>query len=50
MKYADEVGLPKILDDIKQYYEEDSFFWNPSPLLVNLVEKGQNFESLNKIN
>ncbi len=48
MKYADQVGLPKILDDIKKYYEEDSFFWKPSPLLVDLVEKGQNFESLNK--
>ena len=48
MKYADQIGLPKILDDIKKYYEEDSFFWNPSPLLVDLVERGKTFESLNK--
>ncbi|MBG08085.1 MAG: 3-hydroxyacyl-CoA dehydrogenase [Halobacteriovoraceae bacterium] len=48
MKYADQIGLSKILDNIKRYSEEDSFFWSPSPLLIDLVDKGQNFDSLNK--
>ena len=48
MKYADMVGLDKILADIKEFAKEDALFWKPSPLLVELVEKGENFESLNK--
>ena len=48
MKYADQIGLSKILDDIKEFSKEDPFFWNPSPLLEELVQKGENFESLNK--
>lgn len=49
MKYADTVGLPKILADIQEFAEEDPIFWQPSPLLVELVEKGQDFSSLNQI-
>ncbi len=48
MKWADMVGLDKILADIKEFAKEDALFWKPSPLLVELVEKGENFESLNK--
>ena len=48
MKYADMVGLDKILADIQEFAKEDALFWKPSPLLVELVEKGENFESLNK--
>ena len=48
MKYADMVGLGKILADIQEFAKEDALFWKPSPLLVELVEKGENFESLNK--
>ena len=48
MKYADMVGLDKILADINEFAKEDPLFWKPSPLLVELVEKGENFESLNK--
>ena len=47
MKYADRVGLPKILADIREFAQEDPLFWQPSPLLVALVEKGANFDSLN---
>lgn len=48
MKYADTVGLPKILADIREFAKEDPIFWQPSPLLVDLVEKGADFASLNK--
>jgi len=49
MKYADTVGLPKILADIREFAKEDPIFWQPSPLLVELVEKGQDFSSRNQI-
>ena len=48
MKYADSIGLDKVLADIRSFAKEDPVFWQPSPLLVELVEKGQDFESLNK--
>jgi 3-hydroxyacyl-CoA dehydrogenase len=48
MKYADMVGLDKILADIRTFAQEDAFFWQPAPLLLKLVEQGQNFERLNK--
>jgi 3-hydroxyacyl-CoA dehydrogenase len=48
MKYADMVGLPAILADIRAFAEEDPLFWTPSPLLVALVERGASFESLNQ--
>jgi len=48
MKYADTVGLPKILADIREFAKEDPLFWQPSPLLVELVERGEDFASLNK--
>ena len=49
MKYADEVGLDKILADINTFAKEDPVFWKPSPLLVELVARGDNFDSLNTI-
>ena len=49
MKYADTVGLPKILADIQEFAKEDPLFWQPSPLLVELVEKGADFGSLNQL-
>jgi len=49
MKYADTVGLAKILADIQEFAKEDPVFWQPSPLLVELVEKGADFASLNHI-
>ncbi|WP_299531762.1 3-hydroxyacyl-CoA dehydrogenase NAD-binding domain-containing protein [uncultured Herbaspirillum sp.] len=48
MKYADMVGLPNVLADIHAFAAEDPLFWTPSPLLVELVERGANFESLNQ--
>ncbi len=48
MKYADMVGLPQILTDIRAFAKEDPLFWQPAALLVKLVEEGRDFESLNK--
>ena len=48
MHYADTVGLPTILADIREFAEEDPLSWQPSPLLVELVDKGANFASLNQ--
>ncbi|WP_025598859.1 3-hydroxyacyl-CoA dehydrogenase NAD-binding domain-containing protein [Burkholderia sp. WSM2230] len=48
MKYADMIGLPRILADIREFAKEDPLFWKPSPLLVELVERGADFASLNQ--
>ena len=48
MQWADSVGLDKILADIKTFAQEDPLFWKPSPLLVELVQQGRNFSSLNQ--
>jgi 3-hydroxyacyl-CoA dehydrogenase len=48
MKYADTVGLDKVLADIRAFAQEDPLFWQPSPLLEELVVQGRNFDSLNK--
>jgi 3-hydroxyacyl-CoA dehydrogenase len=49
MKYADMYGLDKMLSNIQAYEQEDPIFWKPSPLLVELVETGRNFDDLNKM-
>ena len=48
MQYADSVGLPKVLADIREFARQDPEFWQPSPLLVELVERGADFASLNQ--
>ncbi|MCA0239926.1 MAG: enoyl-CoA hydratase/isomerase family protein [Proteobacteria bacterium] len=47
MKYADMVGLPRILADIRAFAQEDPLFWQPAPLLEQLVAAGRDFASLN---
>ncbi|CAG2151278.1 Fatty acid oxidation complex subunit alpha [Cupriavidus yeoncheonensis] len=48
MKYADMVGLPAILEDIRTFAKEDPLFWKPAPLLEKLVAEGKDFASLNQ--
>ncbi|WP_233867516.1 3-hydroxyacyl-CoA dehydrogenase NAD-binding domain-containing protein [Paraburkholderia adhaesiva] len=48
MKYADMVGLENVLADIREFAKEDPLFWRPSPLIVELVERGANFASLDQ--
>ncbi len=47
MRYADSYGLNNVLSDLKRLQKEDPLFWKPSELIINLVQKGVNFESLN---
>lgn len=49
MKYADQVGLAQILADIRAFAQTDPLFWQPSALLITLVEAGREFDSLNKL-
>ncbi len=48
LKWADMVGLDALLADIKGYAEEDPYFWEPAPLLKDLVATGRTFDDLNK--
>lgn len=48
MKYADTVGLDQILADLRTFAQEDPLFWQPAPLLEQLVAEGRNFDSLNQ--
>ncbi|MEI5996424.1 enoyl-CoA hydratase/isomerase family protein [Paraburkholderia bengalensis] len=47
MKYADSVGLVNVLADIRAFAKEAPVFWKPSPLIVELVERGATLASLN---
>jgi 3-hydroxyacyl-CoA dehydrogenase len=47
LKYANTVGLASILANIREFAKEDPVFWQPSPLRVQLVERGADFASLN---
>ncbi|WP_323776273.1 3-hydroxyacyl-CoA dehydrogenase NAD-binding domain-containing protein [Leisingera sp.] len=48
LKWADLQGLDGILADIRAYAAEDDFFWQPAPLLEQLVAEGKPFDELNK--
>ncbi|QJP72871.1 3-hydroxyacyl-CoA dehydrogenase NAD-binding domain-containing protein [Burkholderia glumae] len=48
LHYADTLGLPEVLAGIRRYAAEDPVFWRPSPLLVELAERGETFASLNR--
>ncbi|MBQ4808450.1 enoyl-CoA hydratase/isomerase family protein [Phaeobacter sp. HS012] len=48
LKWADLQGLDSILKDIRRYAKEDAFFWQPAPLLEQMVAEGRSFDDLNK--
>lgn len=50
LKWADIEGLDKVLATIKASAEEDSYFWDPAPLLEKLVAESRTFDDLNKEN
>ncbi len=50
MKWADMAGLPALLEDIRKWAEEDEYFWQPAPLLEQLVAEGRTFDDLNREN
>jgi 3-hydroxyacyl-CoA dehydrogenase len=47
MQYADEIGLDKVFDSLNKYREKlgayGAMWFNPSPLLANLVKDGRKF-------
>ena len=48
LKWADIQGLPGILNTITELAAQDAYFWQPAPLLQQLVAEGRDFDSLNK--
>jgi len=48
LKWADIVGLPDLLADIESWAKDDPYFWEPAPLLKQLVADGRTFDDLNK--
>ncbi len=46
-KRQDQIGLGRILADIQTFAQTDPLFWQPAPLLVQLVAQGRTFDSLN---
>ena len=48
LKWADMVGLEALLADIRKYAKNDPYFWQPAPLLEQLVSEGRTFDDLNK--
>jgi 3-hydroxyacyl-CoA dehydrogenase len=48
MKWADIQGLDKVQADIEAFAKDDAWFWQPAPLLRELVASGRTFDDLNK--
>jgi len=48
MKWADIQGLPNVLAAIEGFAEKDPWFWQPAPLLAELVKTNRPFDDLNK--
>jgi 3-hydroxyacyl-CoA dehydrogenase len=46
MHYADQLGLARVLADVRRFREEFGERWEPSPLLVRLAEAGKSFADL----
>ena len=47
MYYADDLGLPKVLERIETYHSRIGEVWRPSPLLKRLVGERRDLNSLN---
>mgnify|MGYP002620514508 CR=1 FL=1 len=48
LHHADTLGLDQVLATIRAGAADDAWFWQPAPLLEELVAKGRNFASLNE--
>ena len=50
MFYADQQGLRRVLDSIRRFANgRHGWAWEPAPLLVDLVERGSTFDTLNTL-
>ncbi|MBU2983361.1 enoyl-CoA hydratase/isomerase family protein [Lentibacter algarum] len=47
LKWADIQGLGNLLADIEGFAKEDDHFWQPAPLLQELVASNRSFDDLN---
>jgi 3-hydroxyacyl-CoA dehydrogenase len=48
MKYADELGLGQVLATLQRFAREQGpLYWQPAPLIEQLVSEGRSFASLN---
>ncbi|MBI4924917.1 MAG: enoyl-CoA hydratase/isomerase family protein [Bdellovibrio sp.] len=43
LRYADSIGIQEIVNKLKQYYEKIGPRFEPSPILIQMAEKGKNF-------
>lgn len=49
MHYADEIGLPAVLETLQRYQRElGALYWRPAKLIERLVAEGRDFRSLNE--
>ena len=48
LKWADLQGLAGVLSDIRNWSQEDDYFWQPAHLLEQMVAEGRTFDDLNK--
>ena len=48
MFYADTVGLPKVLERIRQFEKAHGEIWRPAPLLQQLAEQGKSFAEFHR--
>jgi 3-hydroxyacyl-CoA dehydrogenase len=48
MYHADQIGLTKILADIRSFAADDPIFWQPAPLLLELAQCDKTFTELNQ--
>ncbi len=43
---ADRIGLPQVLADIRRLHAQHGHWWEPAPLLEQLVREGRSFADL----
>ena len=46
MYLADRIGLEHVLADIQRFHAQDGYWWQPAPLLEQLVREGKRFADL----
>ena len=48
MKYADLVGLGKVLERVQEFHQRFGYHWQPAGLLERLAREGKNFADYDK--
>ena len=50
LHYADHIGITKIIDQIHNYAQQDSWFWQVPALLYSMAAEGKCFADMNQSN